>query len=309
MRRAGSLWQMAVMAMVAAPGWAGEAGGGSTGPETGSDLVGGQVLIECRFVELPSKEAQAFFGAADPATLATGTAVVTDEMWERLAARPGVKILSAPRVITVLGQSVQMFTGQEYPYSPGFELNSETGSWEPAPMQTKELGIKLTCMPSAHPEDPRRLFGAIEVSLSDLVEERHERLTVPGRGKPLEYTLPVIATRTMTATVCMPSGQMIVLGGLDGSGPKDATVVVILVRMTSEAAISIWVPVTGDITVGGQHCAPAELSARIGGEARLRPRAEVVIRAAAGADFARVTSVVDACRTAGIEQLSITTGQ
>lgn len=58
---------------------------------------------------------------------------------------------------------------------------------------------------------------------------------MPGQRRPLEYILPVIATRTVTTTVCVRAGRTIMLGALGGGGLKDAKVVAVLLRMTRQA--------------------------------------------------------------------------
>jgi len=92
MNRSDKSW---AMALVVAASTAALARTGSTGaePEPAPDAAG-QVLIECRFVELPARTAQAFFGAEG---LAPGVTEVTDELWAGLAAQQGARILSAPR--------------------------------------------------------------------------------------------------------------------------------------------------------------------------------------------------------------------
>ena len=70
--------------------------------------------------------------------------------------------------------------------------------------------------------------------------------------------------------------------------------------------VAISIAHDGALSVAGEPCRQSELTARLTELAAKQPTA-VVVRADARAPYKQVVAVMDACKTAGVQQVSLAT--
>lgn len=75
---------------------------------------------------------------------------------------------------------------------------------------------------------------------------------------------------------------------------------------TTNQQVAVSIARDGTFAVAGQPCPPGELAARLTELAAKRHKA-VVVRADAGAPVALVAEVMDACKAAGVQRISLAT--
>lgn len=75
---------------------------------------------------------------------------------------------------------------------------------------------------------------------------------------------------------------------------------------TTKQQVAVSIARDGTFAVAGKQCPPGELAARLTELAAKRHRA-VVVHADAGAPLAQVAEVMDACKTAGVQRVSLAT--
>lgn len=72
--------------------------------------------------------------------------------------------------------------------------------------------------------------------------------------------------------------------------------------------VTLGISADGTITVAGRPCSESELVARLS-ELGSRSRHGVLVRADTNAPFRQVVTVIDACKAAGVQPVTTTTGQ
>lgn len=184
-----------------------------------------QVEIEVRILEMPPAIVKDVFGNKGPVPGGD----VTDDFQKRISQRKGVDLLSAPRVVTLAGLSAQIKVGQEQSFATCFRVVETNGIWEPV-FKTVELGIAATVVATPYPNDPARLRGAAEITLSRLVRVSEQTVIPPGNQGAFKMQSPVVETRALTTSFDVDNGKMIVLGGIEQGAGDGAKSTVVLLR-------------------------------------------------------------------------------
>ncbi|MFT5128887.1 MAG: hypothetical protein ACI8W8_002506 [Rhodothermales bacterium] len=169
-----------------------------------------QILFSAWFLELPPKMADKIEKQADKADDKTA-------FYEALLQSPHAEmdLLSAPRVITLPGQSAEIKIVTELFFMSGLEQD-DAGDWLPK-FETRELGISMLVMAAPQPANPRRLTGAFESTVSELISKKEELIPIPGQ-EPITLTIPVIQERKLTAGFVAQSGETMLMGRADRAG-------------------------------------------------------------------------------------------
>lgn len=134
---------------------------------------------------------------------------------QTLAASLDTDILSAPKITTVNNQEAELKVIQKLPWAEP-TLSSSTGSgggttisvtWK---VNYEEVGIKLKVTPIINDD------GKVGLTLSPEVSEKTSdlTLTVSSSGTSINYTVPIIDTRTASTKVVVGDGQTLIIGGM-----------------------------------------------------------------------------------------------
>lgn len=192
-----------------------------------------QIEIEVRILEMPASAVKELFGKKGPVPGSD----VTEDLQKRIAQMKEVDLLSAPRVVTLAGQSAQIKVGQEQCFATSFRVVETNGAWEPI-NKVFEIGLSATMVANTYPNDPGRLHGAAEITLSRLNSVSEQTVTPPGGQGSFKMQSPVVETRTLTTSFDMTSGKTIILGGVEGvdKGLVRSTVVMIRATTISDTA-------------------------------------------------------------------------
>lgn len=75
---------------------------------------------------------------------------------------------------------------------------------------------------------------------------------------------------------------------------------------TTKRQVAVSIARDGTFAVAGKQCPPSELAARLAELAAKRDRT-VVVHADVGAPLAQVAEVMDACKTAGVQRVTLAT--
>ena len=134
---------------------------------------------------------------------------------QTLASALDTDILSAPKIATVNNQEAEIKITQKLPWAePTLSSSSGTGgsttisvTWE---VNYEEVGIKLKVTPIINDD------GKISLSLVPEVSEKTGdlTLTVSQSGTSINYTVPIIDSRTASTKVVVGDGQTLIIGGL-----------------------------------------------------------------------------------------------
>lgn len=134
---------------------------------------------------------------------------------QTLASALDTDILSAPKIATVNNQEAEIKITQKLPWAePTLSSSSGTGgsttisvTWE---VNYEEVGIKLKVTPIINDD------GKISLSLVPEVSEKTGdlSLTVSQSGTSINYTVPIIDSRTASTKVVVGDGQTLIIGGL-----------------------------------------------------------------------------------------------
>ena len=135
-----------------------------------------------------------------------------------------VELISNPTVVTMNNQEANILVGEEYPI-PDFTFNQERGTFDISGFEYTSIGIQLNVTPQVNSA------GFITMDIEPTVNNRTGEVTFDGA------TLPILASRSASATVTIKSGFTLAIGGL-------------VERDTSNS--SNQVPVLGDIPVLGR---------------------------------------------------------
>lgn len=134
---------------------------------------------------------------------------------QTLAASLDTDILSAPKITTVNNQEAELKVIQKLPWAEP-TLTSSSGSgggttvsvtWE---VNYEEVGIKLKVTPIINDE------GKVGLTLNPEVSEKTGdlTLTVSSSGTSINYTVPIIDTRTASTKIVVGDGQTLIIGGM-----------------------------------------------------------------------------------------------
>lgn len=134
-----------------------------------------QIQFSAWFLELPPKMADEIEKQADKADDKSA-------FYETLLQSPQAEIgaLSAPRVLTRPGQSAEIKVGTEHRFLSGTEQD-DAGDWLPK-FETRDLGISVLVMAAPQPANPMRVTGAFESTISELVSEKEEQISLAERS-------------------------------------------------------------------------------------------------------------------------------
>lgn len=119
-------------------------------------------------------------------------------------------VLSAPRVTTVNNRDAEMKVIQKLPWAEPTVVVSTTGITITWTMHFENVGITLKVKPTIT-ED-----GSISMVLSPEISEHTSNypLTVVAGTQTVNYTVPVIDSRTASTKVIVGNGQTLIIGGL-----------------------------------------------------------------------------------------------
>jgi len=186
-----------------------------------------QIEIEVRILEMPASALKDLFGRKGPVP---GSGV-TDDLQKRILQLKEIDLLSSPRVVTRAGQSAQITVGHEYRFPTSFRVVETNGVWEPV-FKTFQIGVSATVVASPYPNDPERLHGAAEITLSRLNSVSEQTVTPPGQQGSIKLQSPVVETRALTTSFDVNSAQMIILGGIESVDKGQAINTVVMIRAT-----------------------------------------------------------------------------
>jgi hypothetical protein len=195
-----------------------------------------QIDIEVRLLEMPASAVKELFGKKGPVPGGD----VTDDLQKRIAQMKEVDLLSAPRIVTRAGQSAQITIGHEYRYPTSFRVVETNGAWEPV-FKTFQIGISATMFASPYPNDPERLHGAAEITLSRLNSVSEQTVTPPGQPGSIKLQSPVVESRSLTTSFDVNSGKMIILGGVESVDKGQVRNTVVMIRATAMSDTSVLV--------------------------------------------------------------------
>lgn len=200
------------------------------GGDPQKDTPSTQIHVTCQLLEMSPATVVKLFGAKGGAPGVD----VSDELLQRLAKEPGVDVLSAPSILARAGAAAQIRVAQERKFVTGFKVVG-TNSWEPAYTQY-DLGIKVTIEANPYPQDPERIRGAAEVSISELKEMTEQTVIPPGQTNPIVLQSPLIQTRQLAITFDVRSGKTTVFGGIDKTDGGKATTTLFLLKIETQSS-------------------------------------------------------------------------
>ena len=203
--------------------------------------AGAQIQVEARFVELSGADAgprttssgQKGIDQTALDALVSGSArsVFTDAQFQpvlrALKQKKGVDLLSAPRVTTRSGRRAVIEVIREFRYANTFARSEDGEAAIPATYETRNTGVTLEVLPTL------AVDGRIQLELVPQAVEFLGFVNYGGRqlarssGKgdalaalleptPMEHVInqPIFATRKVTTTAVLSSGETILIGGL-----------------------------------------------------------------------------------------------
>jgi type II secretory pathway component GspD/PulD (secretin) len=120
------------------------------------------------------------------------------------------EVLSAPRVTTVNNRDAEMKVVQKLPWAEPTVTTSTTGITITWAIKFESVGITLKVRPTIT-ED-----GSISMVLTPEISEHTSDypLTVTAGGETVDYTVPVIDSRSASTKVIVGNGQTLIIGGL-----------------------------------------------------------------------------------------------
>lgn len=195
-----------------------------------------QIDIEVRLLEMPASIVKELFGKKG---LVPGDDV-TDDLLKRIVQMKEVDLLSAPRIVTRAGQSAQITIASEYSYPTSVRVVETNGTWEPV-TKTFSIGISATVVASPYPNDPERLHGAAEITLSRLDSVSEQTVTPPGHHGSIKLQSPVVESRSLTTSFDVNSGKMIILGSVESVDKGQVRNTVVMIRATVISDTSVLV--------------------------------------------------------------------
>ena len=116
------------------------------------------------------------------------------------------KILSSPVILTTDNKEAKIDVSQELYFYKGisYQQVGGTANYQPIPnVESRKVGLNLTVKPKIN----QKKFVVMEISQK--IENQAGTQPIEGQGN-----WPIVATREMTASVSVQSGETIVLGGL-----------------------------------------------------------------------------------------------
>jgi len=135
---------------------------------------------------------------------------------QTLASALDTDILSAPKIATVNNQEAEIKITQKLPWAEPTLSSTSSGTGSSATISVtwevnyEEVGIKLKVTPIINDD------GKISLSLVPEVSEKTGdlTLTVSQSGTSINYTVPIIDSRTASTKVVVGDGQTLIIGGL-----------------------------------------------------------------------------------------------
>ena len=194
------------------------------------------IEIEVRLLEMPASAVKELFGKKGPVPGGD----VTEDLQKRISQMKEVDLLSAPRVVTRAGQSALIKIGQEMSFATSFRVVETNGAWEPI-NKVFEIGVSATMVASPYPNDPERLHGAAEITLSQLNSVSEQTVIPPGGQGSIKLQSPVVETRALTTSFDVNSGKTIILGGVENVDKGVVRNTVVMIRATAMSDTSVLV--------------------------------------------------------------------
>lgn len=124
------------------------------------------------------------------------------------------KVLSSPVILTTDNKEAKIDVSQELYFYKGISYQSVggTSNYQPIPnVESRKVGLSLTVKPKIN----QKKFVVMEISQK--IENQAGTQPIEGQGN-----WPIVATREMTASVAVQSGETIILGGLVENNNTDA---------------------------------------------------------------------------------------
>ena len=202
-----------------------------------------QVIIESKFVELPSEMAAKLLGPSGGAEAMGVQAIYGEEQYERilrgLDGAQGVNLMSAPRVTFRFGQHATISIVREFRYPTRFDppkILSPTlvVPATPAGFETRNVGVELevsaagekgTGMDLVVTPAITEFLGFVDYGGSrgakpnldgDALADTFNPPNADGTGQVINQ--PIFSTRRITTQISLDSGQTALIGGIKADG-------------------------------------------------------------------------------------------
>jgi hypothetical protein len=208
---------------------------------------GPMVLLETRIVEAPAAVAKELVGLGAPR--ADGTRCYDRAALETLLGALGkgskTKVLSAPSIVTAVGERADLSILDQTAFVESFELVRSPGTFMADPIiGTVQVGVRLELTPSLLGEE---LSVRVGLDLSALAQPIAQWTGPLVKGLPeVTFQLPEVTTTRWTRRVVAPQGRPVLLAALPSpSGGETRVLVFLEATLVTPAQDAVAPPAAG----------------------------------------------------------------